>query len=149
MGGDKMTKKRIIDNMAEVIAKTKCPPESFEWNRSNFAVLPGDEAESYEPIIINKAIEPQVNQFINVMKNKIEVKAILLELEAAETKHPNWPDNIFEQVTILQEEAGEVSKAVLQWMRESGNIHEVRKELRQTAAMCIRMLKNLKDNATA
>jgi len=65
------------------------------------------------------------------------------ELKRAERKHPAWPPNIFEQLAILQEEAGEVTKAVLQYKREGGKLQDVRSELVQTAAMCMRMLQNL------
>lgn len=66
------------------------------------------------------------------------------ELRKAEQKHPDWPvDNMYKQVTILQEEAGEVSKAVLHYFDENGSIEDIKKELYQTAAMCMRMLKNL------
>ena len=67
------------------------------------------------------------------------------ELKRAEKKHPAWPPNIFEQVAIVNEEAGEVTKAVLHYRRERGSLDEVKEELIQTAAMCMRMLKNLPD----
>ena len=65
------------------------------------------------------------------------------ELNKAIAKHPNYPDDMFRQVTIMNEEAGEVSKAVLHYHYEDGSISDVRKELIQTAAMCMRMLENL------
>jgi len=43
----------------------------------------------------------------------------------------------------MQEEAGEVTKAVLHYAYEKGSIIDVKKELIQTAAMCIRMLNSL------
>lgn len=64
-------------------------------------------------------------------------------LHEAKEKHPDWPDNIFEQLAILQEEAGEITKAVLQYMRESGSLESIVSEVHQTAAMCIRFLENL------
>lgn len=65
------------------------------------------------------------------------------ELEKAERQHPAWPPNIFEQVAIMNEEAGEVTKAVLHYKREGGSLRDIKKELIQTAAMCMRMLQNL------
>jgi len=65
------------------------------------------------------------------------------ELTKAKAKHPNYPDNIFIQLAIMQEEAGEVTRAVLHLAYEGGSIEDVRKELIQTAAMCMRMLENL------
>ncbi len=65
------------------------------------------------------------------------------ELKRAEIKHPDWPTDIFRQLAIMQEEAGEVTKAVLHYAYEKGSIIDVKKELIQTAAMCIRMLNSL------
>ena len=64
-------------------------------------------------------------------------------MKRAEEKHPAWPTDLFEQVAILNEEAGEVTKAVLHYKREGGTLNDVQEELIQTAAMCMRMLKNL------
>ena len=68
---------------------------------------------------------------------------IATELEKAKKKHPNWPTDIFQQLAIMQEEAGEVSKAVLDYHFEKKSIADVREELLQTAAMCVRMFENL------
>jgi NTP pyrophosphatase (non-canonical NTP hydrolase) len=65
------------------------------------------------------------------------------ELKRAEQKHPNYPADMFQQLAIMQEEAGEVTKAVLHYHYEKGTIYHVREELIQTAAMCMRMLQNL------
>lgn len=65
------------------------------------------------------------------------------ELNKAETKHPHWPDSIIEQAAIVAEESGELIRAALQVKYEAGNIEECEKEAIQTAAMCIRFLKNL------
>lgn len=70
--------------------------------------------------------------------NEIDV-----ELSKAKEKHPNYPTDIFHQLAIMQEEAGEVTMAVLHLHYEKGSVAEVRKELVQTAAMCMRMLENL------
>jgi len=65
------------------------------------------------------------------------------ELKRAEKKHPNFPKDMFQQLAIMQEEAGEVTKAVLHYHYENGTLEHVREELIQTAAMCMRMLQNL------
>ena len=36
--------------------------------------------------------------------------AIDVELQRAKTKHPNYPENMFQQLAIMQEEAGELLK---------------------------------------
>lgn len=65
------------------------------------------------------------------------------ELVWAEKKHPNFPDDMFMQLAIIQEEAGEVTKAVLHYHFEKGSLEDVRDELIQTGAMCVRMLKSI------
>jgi len=70
--------------------------------------------------------------------NKIDA-----ELTKAKTKHPNYPESLFEQLAIMQEEAGEVTKAVLHYFYERGSKEDIKKELIQTAAMCMRMLENI------
>ena len=58
-------------------------------------------------------------------------------------KHPSYPDDMFRQVAIMNEEAGEATKAVLHYHYEDGSLEDVKKELIQTAAMCMRMLNYL------
>lgn len=67
------------------------------------------------------------------------------ELIRARKLHPNYPSGIFEKLAIMQEEAGEVAKAVLD-LKAGGTIEDVKTELIQTAAMCMRMLESLEDN---
>lgn len=65
------------------------------------------------------------------------------ELKRAKEKHPDYPKSMFRQLAIMQEEAGEVTKAVLHYHYENGTVENIREELIQTAAMCMRMLENL------
>lgn len=71
-------------------------------------------------------------------------ESIEKELIRANEKHPFYPKDIFQQLAIMQEEAGEVTKAVLDYAFENGSLENVRTELIQTASMCVKMLKNLK-----
>jgi len=66
-----------------------------------------------------------------------------VELQRAEKLHPNFPTDLFQQLAIMQEEAGEVTKAVLDYHFRNDTIEHVREELIHTAAMCVRMLHNL------
>lgn len=68
---------------------------------------------------------------------------IIIELERAEKKHPNFPKDLFHQLAIMQEEAGEVTKAVLDYTYENAEFEDIHKELIHTATMCMRMLINL------
>lgn len=65
------------------------------------------------------------------------------ELRRAKEKHPNFPTDIFQQLAIMQEEAGEVTKAINDFVLGADTIEHVREEITQTAAMCVRMLENL------
>jgi NTP pyrophosphatase (non-canonical NTP hydrolase) len=66
-----------------------------------------------------------------------------LELRRAKEKHPNYPNDIFQQLAIMQEEAGEVTMAVLDHYYDGKSLSHVKEELIQTAAMCMRMLEYL------
>lgn len=65
------------------------------------------------------------------------------ELQRAKRKHSEYPDNIFKQVAIISEEAGEIAQATLKYVDEKGTLNDVRNELIQTAAMCMRMLEDI------
>lgn len=68
---------------------------------------------------------------------------VLDELCRAETKYPDWPTDLIHQVAIMQEESGEAIRAALNHVYHGEPIEDVRAELVQTAAMCLRCLKNL------
>jgi len=77
----------------------------------------------------------------------IEEKYTLIDAELikAKQKHPDYPDDMFRQVAIINEESGEATKAVLHYHYENGSIEDIKKELIQAAAMCMRMLEKLTD----
>lgn len=77
------------------------------------------------------------------------LKAVEAELAAAESQHPHWPKDLLHQIAIVNEEAGEATRATLQHVYEGKTLAAVQKELFQTAAMCVRMLKNMPDDAEA
>lgn len=82
----------------------------------------------------------KINTELDRLKKYAEIET---ELQRAKEKHPDYPQDIFYQLAILQEEAGEVTKAVLDYHYENDNLDHVKVELIQTAAMCMRMLENL------
>lgn len=54
--------------------------------------------------------------------------------------HGDMPENMFEQITIVTEEIGEANQAVLKYHYENGSIENIKHELIQVGAMCLKML---------
>jgi len=71
------------------------------------------------------------------------MESISNELTKAIEQHPNWPDDILHAMAIINEESGEATRAALHIYYENGRVEDLKQELIQTAAMCIRMLDNL------
>jgi len=71
--------------------------------------------------------------------------SILDEVHRAESKHPDWPTDKIYAVNIIDEELGEVKKEAnkIQMNESDASLDNLRKETIQTAATCIRLLKNL------
>ena len=67
------------------------------------------------------------------------------ELKRANDLHGDFPDDIFKCLAILQEEVGEVTKAVLDFNFKNVPLEDIRKELIQSGAMVIKFLKKLDD----
>lgn len=67
------------------------------------------------------------------------------EINRAVLKFPTWPDDPIHAGNVVAEEAGELSKAILQCTYEPHKSDEaaVREEAIQTAAMAIRFLLSL------
>jgi NTP pyrophosphatase (non-canonical NTP hydrolase) len=68
------------------------------------------------------------------------------ELQKAIEKFPLWPNDMFHALTIIQEEVGELSKAVLQFNYEVDKgvtVGDIRKEAIQSICMLHRFLNSL------
>lgn len=87
----------------------------------------------------------ELNSELDRLQKYNEIDA---ELQHAKRKHPNYPSDIFIQLAIMQEEAGEVTKAALHYVYENGPLEDVKSELIQTAAMCMRMLEYVNKELT-
>ncbi len=68
------------------------------------------------------------------------IDLIFHELTKAERKFPTFPVDPIHDVAIMIEEAGEAMKAALDMQYRNGPIADLRMELAQTAAMCIRCM---------
>ena len=77
------------------------------------------------------------------MDHQTFYRAVIAELRSAEAKYPAWPTDLIHQVAIMQEESGEAIRAALNHVYHGEPLQELRGELVQTAAMCLRCLKNL------
>ena len=79
------------------------------------------------------------------MTERQAVRAIIAEHYRAECLHPDWPDDIIHALAIVCEESGEAMRAGLNYVYEDGSLEDLRVELVQTAAMCIRTLVNMRE----
>ena len=77
------------------------------------------------------------------MTKEQAILEIRRELKRAEAKHPYWPKDFVHAAAIVNEESGELIRAAIQLHYEGGQLEDLRKEAIQTAATCIRLLKNL------
>lgn len=73
------------------------------------------------------------------------INEVLDEVDAASAKFPKWPTDVMHAVGIVNEEVGELNKALLQEVYEphKNKPHDVRMEAVQTAAMSLRFLANM------
>lgn len=85
-----------------------------------------------------QSYKPNVND-----RNGCNILLILKELEEAEAKHSWEGYTPLKMVAVMQEESGEAMRAVLLNEDEAGSVQDIREEVIQTAAMCLRILKNL------
>lgn len=77
-------------------------------------------------------------------EKKLVVAAVLKELDKAEHKYPEWPTDYIHKAAIVQEEAGELTRAALQHCYENGSAEDMKKEAVQTGAMALRFLLNMR-----
>lgn len=70
------------------------------------------------------------------------VNEVFLELARARGVFPLWPVDVVQATAVMLEEAGEVLKAANEvcWGQKEGTMADVRKEVIQTMAMCLRLL---------
>jgi len=72
---------------------------------------------------------------------------VLPELGNAVRKFPYWPNNPHAALDILNEESGELTKAINEFINEPGKgttVSDIEKEAVQTAAMGIRFLLSIR-----
>ena len=77
------------------------------------------------------------------------IEITMIELDRAEMLFPVFPADPVHAAAIIAEEAGELVRACNQVTYENGTYEQVQKELVQTAAMCLRMMKNFSNLRTS
>ena len=68
---------------------------------------------------------------------------ILVELLRARTKHPDWPSDPVHASAVINEEAGELTQAALDFYYSCTTEDDMAAECIQTAAMSLRFLMHL------
>ncbi|MCP4460925.1 MAG: hypothetical protein GY816_23335 [Cytophagales bacterium] len=71
------------------------------------------------------------------------INAGIQELRRAEEKHPVFPEDLIHKLAIMAEESGEAMQAALNYYYHGGDYSQIKVELVQTMAMCMRCLKNM------
>jgi hypothetical protein len=89
---------------------------------------------------------------MSVMINDTDLAAIwqeiVVELMRAERLHPVYPADHLRRTAIMVEEAGEALRAALDATRDAPGYpptHQLKVELVQTAAMCIKQLRAMRE----
>lgn len=80
--------------------------------------------------------------FLDLLRS-VAITQIKEELAAAEKKHPTWPTDTVHASAILNEEAGKLTQAAIDFHYHSGSLEKVRSEAARVGAMAIRVLINL------
>ena len=98
-----------------------------------------EEASSPEDRI--KSLEAQNRRITENGRDQDSFEEVLAEVNKARGQHSSWPDNVLEATAIISEESGEAIREALQITQgEHQNYADLRKEVIQTAAVCIRWL---------
>ena len=74
------------------------------------------------------------------MTKEKALELVMEEVSRAETKFPDWPEDVVYGAAIVAEEAGETLKAAVDIWRERGKFEELKKEIVHTVAMGMRFL---------
>lgn len=71
------------------------------------------------------------------------ITLIIDELRRAEKLWPKWPIDPIHAAAVVDEESGEIVKAVNNWVYKNESDEKVAKEAVQTGAMALRFLMNM------
>jgi hypothetical protein len=88
------------------------------------------------------APRPKAVYFRDLLRS-VALTQIKEELAAAEKKHPTWPKDTVHASAILNEEAGKLTQAAIDYHYHNGSLEKVRSYAARVGAMAIRVLINL------
>ena len=88
-------------------------------------------------------VETQYEQKLSLEHSRVISAEIDEEVMSACCKFPRWPLTLSDGLAIMQEESGETAKAVVDFLFHGKPIADVRNELLQTAAMCVRLIHHI------
>lgn len=77
----------------------------------------------------------------------VTMEDVRKEIVRSYAKHPKWPVDLLHGDQIINEEKGEATRALLNAAYEGASLEDYRKELVETAAMCLKQLSFLTRNA--
>jgi hypothetical protein len=92
----------------------------------------------YDLVSYSKGIE-----LLKSMHEDMIMSEFKTELKSAKEKYPTFVTDIVHAVSIMSEESGESTQAALNLVYHGGNVNDLRKELIQTAAMCVRCIETI------
>lgn len=70
------------------------------------------------------------------------INEALNELQRARKRYPDWPIDVVHATVVMCEEAGECLKSAneVRWSHKSATLADLREEVIQTIAMCLRLI---------
>lgn len=114
--------------------------DSTDWQDKTGILITENSAEE----ILEQLKRLDSDAFQETLEIQLTLFGVIKEYNKAKRAHPETDEfDINKMALVVSEEAGEVSRAVLQYQDEGGHLESVKEELIQTAAMCLRMLLNL------
>lgn len=73
-------------------------------------------------------------------------ESVFAEVQSAEKKHPEFPDDLVYKAALLSEEAGEaVREANFVCMEKKKSVEDFKEEVTQAACVCFRILATMED----
>lgn len=114
---------------------------STEWRLTNLEQALDHLAERLDRIGLERESTPVVQPVSMDAADEIFTE-VWKELKSARQRYPEWQSNLIEAAAVMVEEAGEALKSCNNYHHSQGDDTpaDIRKEVIQTMAMCMRFL---------